>query len=372
MYIVKAIRPFTDMENKCERTEGEIFTVGSQERITKLLGDKFNKPFVRIIKMNKRQGNIYNGPKIIIYQDFLYKIGGIETFLMNFTKAYIDRNITIIVRDCDISRALEISEYADVIIDEPGATYECDTLILGNHNAQYALDKIKFKTAYQMIHADFHALTTKYAQWQGFKWIPDKRISKVISVSETARIGLKKAFGIDSEVIYNILDIRPQRKTLKLITLSRATEEKGIGRIVLMAKALKEANIPFLWFLCTPPEQIQPSYVGQINAIPEILLIKPQTENKGLISACDYLVQLSDTESFCYSAFEALQLGKPVILTDFPEAKNIIKEGKNGYLLRMDMQNLDVEKIANNIPTEITFEDKCNKEDWERVFRGEL
>lgn len=89
-------------------------------------------------------------------------------------------------------------------------------------------------------------------------------------------------------------------------------------------------------------------------------MVPPTTLNKILIKGCDYLVQLSGTESFCYSAFEALQRGVPVILTRFPEAYNIVEEGKNGYLVEMDLSDLDVDKIFNHKPKNVTYKDRCD------------
>jgi glycosyltransferase involved in cell wall biosynthesis len=93
---------------------------------------------------------------------------------------------------------------------------------------------------------------------------------------------------------------------------------------------------------------------------------------KTLIKNCDYLVQLSDTESFCYSAFEALQRNVPVILTNFPEAQSIVVDGENGYILEMDLSNLDVEKIFTKKPKATHYIDRCDHTKWEKVFKGEL
>jgi glycosyltransferase involved in cell wall biosynthesis len=91
-----------------------------------------------------------------------------------------------------------------------------------------------------------------------------------------------------------------------------------------------------------------------------------------LIKNCDYLVQLSDTESFCYSAYEALQRNVPVILTDFPEARNLVDDGENGFIVDMDLSNLDVDRIFNNKPKATYYIDRCNHDMWEKVFGGEL
>ncbi len=372
MFEVKVIKNFTDMSENRERVIGETFELSNPYRARELLGDNpKHTQYVSLVSAKKRSSDKYEGKSIIIYQQYLYKIGGIETFLYNLTKQYKERNIAIVVNVIDAFKAMEIAEHADVIIDKPENTYECDVLILGNYNCTPALDKTTFKVAYQMIHADWMALKA-YPVWRNYKWIPDKRVSKIITVSETARIGLKKAFKLESEVIYNILDNEPNDDVLRLITLSRASQEKGIGRIIKMAQEFKKQNKKFIWFLCTPFEQIDGKCGPLLHSIPEIILIPSSPNNKALIECCDYLVQLSDTESFCYSAFEALQRKVPVILTDFIEARNIVVDGENGYLLDMELNNLDINKIFNKIPTNVTFTDKCDLNKWEMVFKGEL
>ena len=128
-----------------------------------------------------------------------------------------------------------------------------------------------------------------------------------------------------------------------------------------MAKRFKEAHKRFVWFVCCSLNQVKDVRIlKEIQAIPEFVIVPPSTMNKILIKGCDYLVQLSDTESFCYAAFEALQRGVPVILTRFPEALKIVQEGKNGYLVDMDLKDLDIDKIFNHKPTEVVYEDRCD------------
>ena len=139
-----------------------------------------------------------------------------------------------------------------------------------------------------------------------------------------------------------------------------------------MAREFKKAGKHFIWFLCCSLTQADPGVVRAIKRIPEFVIVPPTQDNRLLIKSCDYLVQLSDTESFCYSAYEALQRKVPVILTDFPEAKKIVEPGKNGYLVHMDLSDLDIDKIFNHIPADVTYVDRCDYDKWEKVFKGEL
>lgn len=374
MFKVRATMNFFDVLENKKRKIGDEFIVEDLERVKTLVtAGPQGKGVVKILSAKKRCNNLYKGKKVLLYQNVLMRIGGIETFIRNLTKHYNDRNFTLAVMYTNNADVLDLSEYVDVIVDEDTTKYECDICILGNYNGDSALPRIKAETVYQMVHTDWEGLKKSDPYWTNFKWRTSPRINKFISVSDITAAGLKKEHGYDSEVIYNILDLEPKKEDMKIfITLSRATVEKGIHRIIAMAEAFKKQNKRFLWYLCCSLEQAPPRIRNQIKAIPEFIIIPTDNANKDLITHCDYLVQLSDTESFCYSAYEALQRKVPVILTRFPEAYNIVQHGKNGYLVDMDLADLDIDAIFEHKPTEVDFKDRCDYDKWEKVFKGEL
>ena len=376
MYKVKVLQRFKDATTPDlhMREVGDIMEISSTERLLYLMKDNPGKrKMIELVSCYPDTDWHKSGPKIIVYQSYLYHIGGIETFLYNFVKHYKDRNITIMVDQAEIEPLTVLSEYCEVVVDKPGQRYECDVCILGNYNCQNFLNKCKAKKYYQMIHADWRGIMLNPA-WANFTWSKPAKIDTVICVSQTAADGLKAVAHCDSEVIYNILDDDiTQDDDLKVfITLSRATAEKGIYRIVEMAKQFKAAGKRFVWFLGCTLQQAPADIQQAIKSMPEFIVLPPVPANRQLIGHCDYLVQLSDTESFCYSAFESLQRGVPVILTRFPEAYNIVEEGKNGYLVEMDLSDLDVDKIFNHKPKKVDYVDRCDYDKWEKVFKGEL
>ncbi len=77
----------------------------------------------------------------------------------------------------------------------------------------------------------------------------------------------------------------------------------------------------------------------------------------------DYLVQLSDTEGFPYSIYEAMQQKVPVIATDFPSIHEMIIDGENGYILDMDLSNFDSDKLQ-SVPVIDNFTEKSTEQDW--------
>lgn len=56
----------------------------------------------------------------------------------------------------------------------------------------------------------------------------------------------------------------------------------------------------------------------------------------------------------------------PVIVTDIPAFHDLIINGKNGYLLPLDMSDIDVDEIYNHIPTDVQYDDHVDdlKKAW--------
>lgn len=368
---VRANMRFKDKQNKDRwRAQGETWDV-SEERAWELTQTKYHDR-TYFCDYEGLPWNDERGPRILIYNYDLYKIGGTETFLLNLCKYYKDKNIVILYKHASI-QALEIlHEYAELCRDDGKKRYDCDVLIMGNYFSSEIYPRVRAKQKYQMIHADYRGM-----KQSGFP-IQLKRPSdvKLISVSDIAAAGVKSEFGYDSIVQYNILDKKMEEdKPMIFISLTRATREKGIHRIVALCNLFRKQKRKFMWLLCGSAMEQAPELIKQqLLNMPEVLLIPAHHNNKALISMADYLVQLSDTESFCYSAYEALIMGKPVIITDFPESKNIVKQGKNGYIIPRDESKYNktlVDKIFDKVPTDISYEDRCDYDLWEQIFSGE-
>ena len=127
-----------------------------------------------------------------------------------------------------------------------------------------------------------------------------------------------------------------------------------------LAQELKKANIRFRWTIFTDLNL----YNQKPFDLEEIVYMKPSHDFFDYIKESDYGVQLSDTEGYSYFINECLQYGTPVICTNFPSVYESIENEKNGYILDMNLSNLDINKIINNIPKNFLYEEKCNEKDW--------
>lgn len=273
--------------------------------------------------------------KNIFYFRNISEIGGIETFLYYLSKEYSDYDITIFYNNADKKQLERLKEYVRCIKFR-GQEIECEKAFF-NYNLDI-IDNVKAKEYYQIIHGDYKAIKVKPNL--------NEKITKYLGVSQLVCDTFKELTGIETECIYNPVKIDKPKKVLKLISATRLTGEKGLKRIETLANKLNEDKIPFEWQIFTTNTNIN---------IDNVIVRKSRLNILDYIAQSDYLVQLSDSEGYCYSLVEALSLNIPVICTNMPVLKEIGINKNNAYILDMNMSNIDTNKIYNNIPKVVDY-----------------
>lgn len=312
-----------------------------------------------------------SGTRVMVYQNLLFTIGGIETADYQLARAFADHDIVFVFRTADIEQGLRLAQYCEVQIDDGVMPLEADVVILANYDSlDYCKGRLKAKKIYQQVHADW-ANMKKMWQWANFKWKPDECVDAVLAVSETTVKALQTAFDepINAVLVPNILNPPEDTGFRVFLTLSRFSAEKGADLIVAMVKRFMEANKHFLWIICGT---MSDSRLNQrLSGVKNVVFVEPSIYNEGLIKNCDYLVQLSKNESYCYSVHQALACGKPCICTDIPEFRRVIEPGKNGWLVGQGLEGLDIEAIFSKQLTPDPTEEPIDPV-WEKVLKGEL
>lgn len=283
--------------------------------------------------------------QICILANYLNTIGGIETFVYNWCSMMKDTyDIVVAVTHIADEQLDRLRKIVKVVNNK--TPIECETIVVMHIGTKEIPQNIKYKTKVQMIHG---CKCKEYLQ------IPDADI--IVPVSEA----VITSFGDDldsrkTKAILNAVCEIPNKKTLKLVSATRLTKEKGYNRMIKLANLLKTNGIPYIWFVLT-------------NAKVDTKLftpIAPMMNTESIVSMCDYLVQLSDTESFCYSIVEALNLGVPVITTPIEPLDEIgVIDGVNAHILPFDMQEIDINKIyESDLKFEYSFNNKQIKKQW--------
>lgn len=367
IFELKIKRQFVDRIDGSTVQPGEILGTCDEARAKDIIERKLGVLY-RITPDESTEPK--DGTWTAFFHDYLAKIGGIETALYEVAKAYPDRKLSFTFQRADFDQAKRIGKYHPVNIDNGELEYTPDVAIVAAYNAYKPYKgRIKAKKIYQMCHADWKELR-KFPTFRNYEWNIDEDIDKVIAVSETAAKSLKSAFRkpIDSTVVHN-LPPTPEEKPVVFFTLSRLSPEKGSKRILRLIEKFHEEGKSFLWVIAA--NQVDPDIDAKLRKDPSVIMLSPSPERTSLIPLVDYVVQLSDCESSCYTLHEAMAYGKAFLGTKIPEFEKHIKDGKNGYLLDLDLRNLDVEKIFNEIPTPKPVKEEPDAK-WEQLLEGEL
>ena len=291
--------------------------------------------------------------QIAVFQSRFGDIGGIEKSLFEYFKALKDDyDIIFFYKDGNFN---QLKRYKKLVkcIKYTGQKIICNKYLC-NSTYDNIADNVNSLDNYyaQIIHSDYSSMEWRYNK--------HPKTNVHIAVSEIAKNSiLKQCPSIPCKVIYNLLEVDKPQRVLKLISPTRFSWEKGYDRVIQMAKRLKQKNIPFIWQVFTN-EPLKDNIDGLVK--------RDVTFNiDSYISDCDYLVQLSNCESWGYSTAQALELGVPIICTDYPAIhEQGLINGKNGYILKMDMSNLDelIDNIYKNNLKGFKYAKKDNKQQW--------
>lgn len=268
----------------------------------------------------------------VFYFKKISYIGGCESWFWYLSKKY--KNMIIYYKEGHPDQIKRLAQNVEVRKYKENEIIECDNFFCC-YNPDI-IDNVHAKMYAHIIHCDYKNV------W--FKPFLNEKFDKYIAVSKLAGESFKELTGKDYELIYNPISIdRPKTEKyndgiLHLISATRLTKEKGLKRMQILAKKLDKAGVKYIWEIYTNRRR---EAVGN-NAVYK----EPKLDITKEIAKADYLVQLSDCESYCYSVVEALMVGTPVIVTDLPVFKELgVKHGENAVICNMEMSNVDLDYI---------------------------
>lgn len=139
---------------------------------------------------------------LIIYASHLNKIGGIETFVINFCKRLKEHyDITFVYNSCDVNLLSRIKAEVKVqTLSKTKANH--DILILATAWGKMPTEKITAPVQIQMVHADYVACIEG---WEfEYKKLPSTTHHVAVSKHVAKQFEIATPYKID-KVIYNLL-----------------------------------------------------------------------------------------------------------------------------------------------------------------------
>lgn len=268
--------------------------------------DKKSEYYNNIIYVGDYCNGIFNG-----YITWLRNIGKCFANKYKITILYI--NIPEIILD-------EMKKYFACVKYENKKNYFCEVLLCTYSTYYYPNNIYHYEDSLLFIHGNM-------SDYENALKYSDDIYSRYVAVSKESR---DKAIGYyptkKIEYIYNPYKTEAVEGALQLVSAQRSTGVKKIDRIEYMAKLLDELEIPYTWNLFTDTKE---------NTNSNGLIFRNRTPNVlPYIKNSNYLVLLSDSESFSYCAVESLCLNVKVILTPLNAFKELgVKDGENGFII---------------------------------------
>lgn len=277
-------------------------------------------------------------------------IGGTEQFIYELTRKYKDIDITVVYKTGHWKQIERIAKYVR-IIKYKGEKIKCKKFFC-NYETDI-IENVDAEVYTQIIHAMFKTNRLHPRV--------NKKITQYFAVSEIAAQEWEELTGIHAKVVRNPLQVLEEEKKpiLFLVSATRLTQEKGKSRIEKLIKLLDKSNIAYLWLIFTNDTDVIDN--------PNICYVKPRLNVRRYLNTLKatgnvYGVQLSDCEGDCYFTRECEALGIPVLGTPIASFKEQgLIDGVNCYYLPFNMQNIDIDKIVNNIPK---YEGYIREDKW--------
>lgn len=123
-------------------------------------------------------------------------------------------------------------------------------------------------------------------------------------------------------------------KRFKILSIGRITEQKGFDYAIEATKLLKERKIEFCWYIIGegPLRKSLETVIQKQELYNCIKFIGIRSNPYAYMKRADIFVMPSRYEGKSIALDEAKILCKPIVITNYPSAKDAIIDGKNGII----------------------------------------
>lgn len=235
---------------------------------------------------------------------------------------------------------------------------------------RYVIEKITARKKIGWIHNDFYGSTYPIQRLRKYVELYDEFVA-VSKKVENEFQELCPWYSGETSTAYNYLDvdeiIRQSQEPIadkvffdepgvKLLTVGRFSEQKGIDLAIHAAAILKKKNLQFKWFLIGygELEGVYRKLIKEHDVDSCFMILGRKSNPYPYINNCDIYIQPSRHEAFGLVIMEAKIFAKPIVSTDFDGADEQIDNGKNGIIVPLN----DVSVLAEAISQLIRFPEK--------------
>jgi glycosyltransferase involved in cell wall biosynthesis len=219
---------------------------------------------------------------------------------------------------------------------------------------QYIADKVDAKTKLTWIHSDYRV----YMRDKGIDNRYFNFYKKIICVSETCKEIFDTEFPnfkdqsividniINKNQIFNLaeepVDFDNSFDGIKIVDVTRVVPGKNLELAIHTCKKLINAGFKIKWYIIGTGEEVDrlKKITSEQNVQNEFIFLGQKPNPYPYMKRADLFVHCSLFEGRSVAIDEALALGKTVIVTNYPTAKDQITNNVNGYICENNINSL--------------------------------
>lgn len=217
----------------------------------------------------------------------------------------------------------------------------------------YAADAIMAKKKVAFVHTDFlragYDACSERSIYQKFQMIyfgsaQSRQHFLDVLPEFSAKTGLLPNY-VDKERIRLLSRERCEHlneASTRLITVSRLSPEKGVGKIPMLLNRLRADSIPVHWYVIGSgsEEAYLKAEAARLDVERDLTLLGQKKNPYPYMAQCDIYVQPSNYEGYCIALAEARALKLPCVACAFSGAAEQIDNGVTGFVTGMDVADL--------------------------------
>ena len=187
-----------------------------------------------------------------------------------------------------------------------------------------------------------------------------------------AQKNLPKRFHSATSFLPNAIDVKAFRKpidwqkkqtnTISLVSIGSLVDKKNIAFLVPIANELLRKNINFIMHvLGDGPNKTNLQDLVDSNQLTNHIILHGNVDNvQSFLWDADIYIHPATYEPFGLVLLEAMAAGLPVICLDGGGNRDIIENGKNGFIIHEQDPKLFAQKIETLINNKATYLSMCN------------
>ena len=273
----------------------------------------------------------------------------------------------------------------------PEKEYDLAISFLAPHDI--VLNKVRARKKACWVHTDYSTIDVdtdlELPVWAGFDHIA--AVSNSVSKAFVSRFSSLREKMITIENIlspslvshraeaFSVNEEMPEREgVIRFLSVGRFSEQKNFDNVPDICRHIISSGVSIIWYIIGfgGDESLIRQKIAEAGMENHVILLGKRSNPYPYFKACDIYVQPSRYEGNAVTVREAQILGKPVVITDYPTARDQVVDGEDGVIVPLDndgcadgiIRFIQDSDIRDKITTNLVSLDRSNSSAVDKVY----